>query len=986
MMGTVKLLGHAATSWRLAAYGLAVLGAAPAWPYASAVANEAQLLSNVRQLTFEGRRSGEGYFGRDGAQIVFQSDREPGNPFYQIYLLDLETGDTRRISPGTGKTTCAWIHPDGERVLYASTHEDPAAVDKQEAELALRAAGKARRYSWSFDEHYDIFESAVSGGTPRNLTEALGYDAEGSWSPDGEWIAFASNRHAYSEPLPAEDEKLFETDKSFMMDIYLMRADGSELRRLTTSRGYDGGPFFSADGKKIIWRRFSEDGVTAEVFTMNARGGGEKQITRLGAMSWAPFFHPSGAYAIFATNLQGFANFELYLVDADGRSEPVRVTDTEGFDGLPTFSPDGQTLSWTSSRTADKSAQIFLADWHHDQALTLLGLASGEGSVDTTEAGVAVAVTEAEISPRDIKSHVANLASEPMAGRLTGTEGERLASAYVADAFAAVGLAPTETGYFQEFEFTAGARLGADNRLLLGGTGRANVPVLNEDWRPLAFSQIGAVDEAEVVFAGYGIVAPEADGIAAHDSYGDLEVRDKWVLVLRYLPEDIPPNTWQHLFRYADLRFKAIAARDRGARGVIVVSSPNARVDEQLVPLRAGPATAAAGIAAITVGDAFADDLLTPSGKSLTDLQSALDRGDTVPAFTIPGLTLAANIDIAQEKRRGRNVLGRILAGSEPGATTVIVGAHLDHLGRGSGGDSLARADEAGKIHFGADDNASGVAALIEIAEYLVDQQRRGKFQPVHDILFAAWSGEELGMLGSTHFVRALGAGGDRPTSLRPGVIAYLNMDMIGRLDTSVALQGLGSSSVWRGEIERRNAPIGLAITPVTSSYLPTDATVFYLRGVPILNAFTGAHPDYHTPRDTADKLNYSGAAKIARLMGLLTRAMALRAEPPDYVRAEDAPVNRPRRTSRVYLGTVPDYVAEGVTGVRLSGVVKGGPAEAAGIEGGDVIVELAGREVETIHDYSYALDVLKIGEPARMIVDRGGKRLSVEITPASRE
>ena len=771
-----------------------------------------------------------------------------------------------------------------------------------------------------------------------------------------------------------------------MMDIYLMRADGSELQRLTTARGYDGGPFFSADGKKIIWRRFSEDGVTAEVFTMDAEGGGEKQLTRLGVMSWAPFFHPSGAYAIFATNLQGFANFELYLVDADGRSEPVRVTDTEGFDGLPTFSPDGRTLSWTSSRTADKSAQIYLADWHHDRAMALLGLASGTGLDDTTEAGVAVAATEAEISPRDIKAHVTNLASEPMAGRLTGTEGERLATVYVADAFAAVGLAPLESGYFQEFEFTAGARLGTDNRLLLGGTGRANAPVLNEDWRPLAFSRVGALDETEVVFAGYGIVAPESEGIAAYDSYGDLDVRGKWVLVLRYLPEDISQEIRLHLFRYANLRFKAIAARDRGALGVIVVSGPNSRVDEQLVPLLAGPGTAAANVAGITIGDDFADDLLAPAGKSLSDLQNALDRGDAVPGFAIPGLTLAANIDIVQEKRRGRNVLGRLMAGSEPKDTTVIVGAHLDHLGYGIGGDSLARADEAGRIHFGADDNASGVAALIEIAEYLVDQQRRGKFQPVHDILFAAWSGEELGMLGSTHFVRALGAGGDTPASLRPGVIAYLNMDMIGRLDTSVALQGLGSSSIWRSEIERRNAPVGLAITPVTSSYLPTDATVFYLRGVPILNAFTGAHPDYHTPRDTADKLNYPGAAKIARLMGLLTRALALRAEPPDYIRAEDAPVNRPRRTSRVYLGTVPDYVAEGVTGVRLSGVVKGGPAEAAGIEGGDIIVELTGREIETIHDYSYALDALKIGEPARMVVERGGERISVEITPASRE
>ena len=171
MRGPAKSLWHAVAWWGTAAYGSAIVCAVLVWAHAPAVANEAQLLSNIRQLTFDGRRSGEGYFSSDGAQIVFQSEREPGNPFYQIYLLDLETGDTQRISPGTGKTTCAWIHPNGERVLYASTHEDPAALDKQEEELALRAAGKARRYSWSFDEHYDIFDSAVSGGMPRKLNE-----------------------------------------------------------------------------------------------------------------------------------------------------------------------------------------------------------------------------------------------------------------------------------------------------------------------------------------------------------------------------------------------------------------------------------------------------------------------------------------------------------------------------------------------------------------------------------------------------------------------------------------------------------------------------------------------------------------------------------------------------------------------------------------------------------------------------------------------
>ncbi len=330
------------------------------------------LISGANQLTFEGQRSGESYFSADGTQLVFQSEREPGNPFYQIYLMDLEFGDTRLISPGYGKTTCAWIHPDGEQILFASTHLDPEARDKQTQELEFRASGQQRRYAWDYDEHFDLF--VRQGDDFKRLTHERGYDAEGSFSPDGQWIAFASNRLAYSEPMSARDAELFKVDQSFMMDIYLMRADGSDVRRLTTSKGYDGGPFFSPDGKKIVWRRFSEDGATAEIYTMNIDGTEQRQITRLNAMSWAPYYHPSGRYIIFTNNLNGFANFELYLVDSEGKKEPIRVTNLAGFDGLPVFSPDGQSLYWTSQKNNDGKSQIHRGHWDHEQALKLLEL------------------------------------------------------------------------------------------------------------------------------------------------------------------------------------------------------------------------------------------------------------------------------------------------------------------------------------------------------------------------------------------------------------------------------------------------------------------------------------------------------------------------------------------------------------------------------------------------------------------------------------
>ena len=944
----------------------------------AAKAEEAGLITETRQLTFEGRRAGEGYFSRDGSHMIFQSEREPGNPFYQIYLMDLETGDTRRVSTGVGKTTCAWIHPSGEKVLFASSHLDPDARAKQRAELDKRAEGKGRRYSWSFDQYYDIFEVPVDGGPLVNLTNAVGYDAEGSWSPDGMHILFASNRHAYSEDLGEEDQALLRRDPSYFMDLYIMRADGTDLRRLTETPGYDGGPFFSHDGRKIVWRRFGPDGRTAEIYTMSADGTGETAITRLGALSWAPYFHPSGDYVIFATSVHGYRNFELYMVDTEGRSEPVRVTDSAGFDGLPVFTPDGNRLSWSSSRTADKKPQIFMAEWNDSEARRLLGLApAGAGAMTKAPP------TTPAIDAGDLRGHVEVLASDEMEGRLTGSAGARKATNYIAEAFGRLGLMPAgdDGTYFQSFDFTAGVSLGPNNRLSIEGADAA--VMLGQDWRPLGFSAEGPTGPAEIVFAGYGIVAPSGEGQPDYDSYQDLDVTGKWVLVLRYLPEDIAPERRQHLRRYAELNYKAAVARGRGARGLIVVSGPSAKVKADLVPLTFEAAGGGSGLAAISISDALAEAMLVPANRSLPEVQTALDTGEAVPGFALPGMRVAAEIDIVEETKQARNVLARLPAGNQPAADMVILGAHVDHLGRGLEGKSLARPDEAGRVHPGADDNASGVAALLEIAEHLADLKARGKLPLRRDIVFAAWSGEELGLLGSTHFTRSFG---ENRETLRPEVAAYINMDMVGRLREHLVLQGVGSSSVWPREIERRNVPVGLSIVTNDGAFLPTDATAFYLKGVPILNAFTGAHEDYSTPRDTADKLNYGGLSRIARLIGLITRSLASAETVPDYVRQEYSGQLPRRRTSRVFLGTIPDYAQGDDTGVKISGVAKGGPAETGGLRGGDIVVEMAGKTIANIYDYSFALDILKIGEPIELVILRDGESVSLTITPQARE
>jgi Tol biopolymer transport system component len=336
----------------------------PAQPY-----QERDFLSRIRRLTVEGKRAGEAYWSPDGKRMVFQSEREPGNPFYQIYVLDLTSGDTRRISPGIGKTTCAFFRPGSDEILFSSTHLDPKSKQYQDEELAFRASGKERRYSWDYDPEMDIFAYSEKSGALKRLTTARGYDAESSYSPDGQWIVFTSMRDAYNRTLNDKEKKALEENPSYFAEIYIMKADGSGQKRLTNVPGYDGGPFFTPDGSRIIWRRFDEQGLLADIYTMKLDGSDVKQLTDFGSMSWAPYVHPSGQYVIFASNKLGFENFELFMVDMQGTKEPVRVTYSDGFDGLPVPSPDGKQLAFTSSRSGGDAGQLFLAQWNHEKAL-----------------------------------------------------------------------------------------------------------------------------------------------------------------------------------------------------------------------------------------------------------------------------------------------------------------------------------------------------------------------------------------------------------------------------------------------------------------------------------------------------------------------------------------------------------------------------------------------------------------------------------------
>ena len=950
---------------------------------------EPQFLSNIRQLTYDGKRAGEGYFSKDGNALIFQSEREPDNPFYQIYLLDLLTGDTHRVSTGIGKTTCAFFRPGTDEVLYASTHHDSFATAKQEEELQFRASGQERRYSWDYDETMDIFSANREGSNLTRLTDAPGYDAEASYSPDGNMIVFCSLRDAYPKSkLSAKDLKQLEVDPSYFGEIYIMNADGSGQTRLTDSPGYDGGPFFTPDGQHIVWRHFTPDGSQSDIYTMRIDGSNVRRLTDFDSMSWAPYFHPSGAYVIFASNKLGFSNFELYLVDARGRHQPVRVTSTDGFDGLPVFSPDGNRLCWTSNRNSQGVSQLYIAEWNHQAALEAVTSAPVYTNAhDLSEAdGFIPAHDTSNTTNISIQQQIEFLASDELEGRMTGSEGAKRAAEHIATQFERLNLRPIGDGasYFQEFEFTAGRRIIAEeNRFRITrqmhGSEEALEFSVERDFQPLSFSRNGVV-EGEVVFVGYGLTVPGELG-EGYDAYAGLDVKDKIVVALRYVPEGVEPERRQQLNRYAGLRYKAMQAREQGAKAFLVVAAPNSPNAGKLIPLDFDSSLADSGIVAASISDTVVNALFAASGKNLKDVQSGLDVENPhfLGQFPLPDVKVKIVVSVEKVKKTDHNVVALLPPLELTDETEyVIVGAHYDHIGRGEIG-SLARKGEEGQIHNGADDNASGTAVVLELATTLSEAYQKYPEKFRRGIIFALWSGEELGLIGSTHFV-------NQPVIPLDKATAYINFDMVGRLrDNKLILQGVGSSPVWTKLIEKRNVPIGFNLTLQEDPYLPTDVTAFYPKEVPVLSFFTGGHEDYNRPTDDPETLNFNGIERISDFAHGIVLDLISADERPEYVRVERSQSEEGSRdTLRAYLGTIPDYTTEG-TGVKISGVRAGGPADKAGLKGGDVIVEFGGQKITNIYDYTYALDAVKIGEPVEVVVLRDGKQVKLTVTPEAR-
>lgn len=551
------------------------------------------------------------------------------------------------------------------------------------------------------------------------------------------------------------------------------------------------------------------------------------------------------------------------------------------------------------------------------------------------------------------------LASSGLEGRRAGTLGADIAAGYVAERFRKLGLQPAgDNGtFFQEFSFVAGVKAGRSNYLKVHGNPTLDVQA--PELEPLPFSASGTA-EGELVFVGYGIPAAEA----GYDDYQGLEVRDKVVLILRFSPAGDDPSS--PFAAYLPLRRKVSEAVARGAVAVLIATGPASKESGAPVKVSFDHALGDAGVPVLAVSTAVAEALFAGQGFSLRELQERMDARRE-PASRPLGLRATVHAEVQQERATTRNVLG-LLPGTDPQLRQqlVVVGAHYDHLGWGGPG-SNSLAPEVRAVHNGADDNASGVAAMLRIAERLAAQP------PKRSVLFVAFSAEELGLLGSSYLVQHL------PWP-KEQVVAMLNLDMVGRAKGGGALTlgGYGTAKEWPELVQAVNHKHRLPLTTSAGGFGASDHASFYAAGIPVLFFFTGAHQDYHRPSDDAEELNYQGLAKVAAFAADLARAVAELPGRPTYqkVAAEEGPTRR----FKVRTGLVPEYAFEGV-GVKVAGVRGGSAAEKAGLQAGDVVIKVGSRIIRNIYDYMYALGDHQPGETATFTVQRGEHVLELAVT-----
>jgi hypothetical protein len=513
------------------------------------------------------------------------------------------------------------------------------------------------------------------------------------------------------------------------------------------------------------------------------------------------------------------------------------------------------------------------------------------------------------------------------------------------------------SGYFQPFRVYVGAEAGKANRLEAEVNGKKLSFKMREDFMPEAVASTGAA-KGDLVFVGYGIHS----SLAGHEDYAGLDVQGKVAVAWEGTP---PVTEGPNLLRaYQSGRAKARTAKEQGAVALILVQ----KEDSPLPAVIAGRG-ADSGIPVVTLRRKAAERLFAACGVPLDELwQNPKGR-------PLGNASATVQTEVIQKYGATANIIG-VVEGTDPKLKDeyIVIGAHMDHLGLGYQGGSLY-SGKLPAIHYGADDNASGTAGLLELAQYFAANPTK------RSLLFMAFSGEELGLLGSAHYTR-------QPVIPLEKIVAMLNMDMIGRLrDDQLSVIGADSSPAWRPLLEALNAEAGFNLTMGGGfGGGGSDHASFLARKIPVLFFFTGMHREYHTPADKPETINAPGAARVVRLVANVAEHIANAPERPAFSEPQAAPrrTGGPERGIRTYVGTIPDYSEDG-KGLRLSGVREGSPAQRAGLRSGDVIIRFGDQKVESIYDYMDALNRYKPGDTVTVVVLRDGKEMELKLTLEAR-
>ena len=560
-----------------------------------------------------------------------------------------------------------------------------------------------------------------------------------------------------------------------------------------------------------------------------------------------------------------------------------------------------------------------------------------------------------EITVADFKRDVTYLASDSLKGRYPGTPGDSLAAAFIREQFIAAGLDLQADNGYQDFEVITGTKAGKNNEITCNNIQGK----LYDDFVPAGFSANGEF-KAPVVFAGYGFNI-HTDSLNWND-YEGLDVKGKWVLVLRGDPE--PDNMHSPYIQYAEDRYKSMVAKDQGALGVLLVSGPQTDHEDKLTINRAKENST--GIPVIHLKRDFANKLLQPLDRTVGGIEEQLMKTGKTISFVFPD-TLIAHTDIIQNRVKTRNVVA-LLKGSDPSLQQqlLVIGAHFDHLGMGGPG-STSRVPDTIAVHPGADDNASGISAMLELAGKLSANRDSLK----RSILFVAFSAEEMGLLGSKYFVDS-----SRFFDTR-NVTAMFNLDMVGRLNNKNNLEigGTGTSAQTEEIISSipKDSTFTLSFSP--AGYGPSDHASFYGKDIPVFFFTTGAHTDYHTPGDIASKIDYTGMVTIT---GYIYRLVLKVDDYPDKLTFRESGPKQQRSyrsRTKVTLGFMPDFTSQDNNGLGVDFVTPGRPAANGGMKKGDVITAINGKPVNNIQDYMYRLSQLDFGQTISVEVRRNGKK-----------